>query len=248
MQNLPYWRMVKGSSCAFLLIHGFLGTPDHFKPLLSLLPDTVSVCNLLLDGHGKDPRAFARARMRNWEVQVDSVVRRLLENHEKVYIVAHSMGTLLALEESRKYPGVAGLFLLAVPVKLRLKPKLLLRSMKVCFQRIDPENPWELAAENCYGIAPDSNPLHYVGWLPRLWELFRKIHSIKKQLSGITTPCTVLLSGQDELISPCSAAWFRENPAIRTKILLGSGHYYYPPGDLALLLSAFQEFLREAGI
>ena len=248
MKHLQYRREVKGSPCAFLFVHGFLGTPDHFKPLLSLLPESVSVYNLRLAGHGKDPKAFAHTSMACWERQVEEAVKELLKGHDRVYIVAHSMGTLFAIDESRKQKCVAGLFLLAVPVKLRLKPKILIRSMKVCFDRATPDDPWELAAKRCYGLAPDPNPLHYLGWLPRVAELFWKIYCTKKYLPHLKTPCAVLLSGLDELVSPASCASFQGNPRVHTVILPSSGHYYYPPEDLEGLLSAFREFVREAGV
>ena len=48
-----YKRIVENSPKALLFIHGILGTPNHFAPFIPLVPENLSVYNLLLDGHGK---------------------------------------------------------------------------------------------------------------------------------------------------------------------------------------------------
>jgi pimeloyl-ACP methyl ester carboxylesterase len=78
-----------------IFIHGILGTPDHFLPFLSLIPEDISVVNLLLDGHGKGVREFSRTSMAKWEAQVDAAVDAALAAHQKVFLVAHSLGSLL---------------------------------------------------------------------------------------------------------------------------------------------------------
>ncbi len=244
MEHWQYRRTVKGSGKAFLFVHGILGTPRHFDFLLSALPETVSVYNLLLDGHGKDPRAFSQTSMKKWETQVQKAVEELLSSHEKVYIVAHSMGTLLAIEQGIKNPGVAGLFLMAAPLKLSLKPRLIKYSMQVYWNRIDPHDPVAMAAKRCYGITAADNPFLYIGWIPRFLELFSKIRRTRRLLPQLKTPCVVLLSGKDELVSLRSALYFGKKPVVRQWVLPSSGHYYYPPEDRKLLLWAFQDFYK----
>ena len=71
--------------------------------------------------------------MKKWEAQVASVVDELSLTHEKIYIVAHSLGTLFAIDQAIKNKKVCKLFLLAVPLRLSIKPKMPINSLKVYF-------------------------------------------------------------------------------------------------------------------
>ena len=57
-----YKRIVNGADSAVLFIHGILGTPNHFKEFIPLVPKEYSVHNLLLDGHGKGVKEFSRKK------------------------------------------------------------------------------------------------------------------------------------------------------------------------------------------
>ena len=133
MEHKEYVRICDNSNIVILFIHGIVGTPNHFNEFVSLVPKSISVCNLLLDGHGKGVKDFSNTSMKKWEVQVASVVEELSLMHEKIYIVAHSLGTLLAIEQAIINQKVCKLFLLAVPLSLSIKPKMLVNLLKVFF-------------------------------------------------------------------------------------------------------------------
>ena len=113
MEHKEYLKINPTASIAILFIHGIVGTPNHFNPFIPLVPSTVSVYNLLLDGHGKAVKDFSSTSMKKWEEQVERAVIQLSETHKKIYIVAHSMGSLLAIEQALRNSKVSKLFLLA---------------------------------------------------------------------------------------------------------------------------------------
>lgn len=242
-EHRPYQRMIPGADTAVLLIHGIVGTPRHFDPLLPALPEGVSVLALLLEGHGGSPRDFGRASMARWTAQVEQAVAQLLETHRRLCIVAHSMGTLLAIRQALERPEIAGLFLLAVPIRLRLRLRMLLNSWKVYSGHIRPDDPVGLAARRCYGIREDKNPLHYLGWIPRYLELFALIRRTRALLPRLTTPCLACQSMRDEMVAPSSAAYLRSRSAIRAVTLPRSGHFYYAPKELQQLNGLLSAFL-----
>ena len=41
--------------------------------LLSLVPDNISVYNVLLDGHGKGVKEFSKTSMKKWKKQIDDI-------------------------------------------------------------------------------------------------------------------------------------------------------------------------------
>lgn len=237
-----YKRIVPDSSKALLLIHGILGTPNHFAPVMPLVPESMSVYNLLLDGHGKGVRDFAKTSMKIWENQVALAVEELAKEHNEIYIAAHSLGSLLAIEQAAKNPKVTKLFLLAVPLKLFLKPKLFTNSLKVYLGKIDPQNEELMQAVRCYGIAQEKNPFLYLGWVPRFLELFSKISKTRKIVGALGVPCIACQSRKDEMVSVKTKKFLKENKMISVVELPNSGHFYYEKTDLAVLLDAFLAF------
>lgn len=239
----PYKRIAEHADKAILFIHGIVGTPNHFAPFLKLAPPNMSIHNILLDGHGKDVLDFAQTSMKKWEAQVALAVEELAEDHNEIYIVAHSLGTLLAIEQAVKNPKITKLFLLAVPLKLFLKPKMFTQSVKVYLNKIDPNDPALTAAKNCYGIAQDRNLLHYLGWAPRFLELFSKIRETRKRLKDIPIPCVAYQSVKDEMVACSCGKLLTRNPNITVVQLKNSGHFYYAGEDLSILMDAFAAFL-----
>jgi esterase/lipase len=153
-----YKHIVESSDKAVLFIHGIVGTPNHFEDFVNLMPKEISVYNLLLDGHGKGVRDFSKASMEKWESQVADAVKELEEHHKEVYVVAHSLGCLLAMEQSVAHSKISKMFLLAVPLKLFLKPRMISTSMKVYFNKVNPEDERTIAAKRCCGIEHSKNP------------------------------------------------------------------------------------------
>lgn len=244
-KHQAYVRISEDADTAVLFIHGIVGTPRHFQKFLPLVPQNMTVYNVLLDGHGRGVRDFSRSSMEKWEAQIRSVVEELAANHKRLYLVAHSLGTLLAMEQAVVNPKIAGLFLLAVPLRLSVKWRLPVNCFKVFFDRIDPSDAAALAARECYGIERDKNLLHYLGWLPRYWELFSKMREARKQLGALSTPSFVYQSGQDEMLARSSLKYLQANPCMQVCELKASGHYYYDPQDMQFLLDEFCRFLRE---
>ena len=245
MEHKEYKRINPGARAAILFVHGIVGTPNHFADFVSLVPENVSVYNVLLDGHGGSVRDFSNTSMQKWEAQVRDAVDELTLSHTEVYIVAHSMGTLFAIDRAIENEAVKGLFLLAVPLVISPKPRMVSNLCKVYFDKIKPDDVVALAAKRCYGIAQDKNPFHYFDWLPRYLELFAKAKETRRKMQLLQTPCVAYQSAKDELVSHKSAQRLAKNEKILVVELKNSGHYYYAPDDLAFLLRAFENFMKK---
>ena len=245
MEHKEYINIRNDSTTAILFIHGIVGTPNHFNEFIPLIPKSFSVYNLLLDGHGKGVKDFSKTSMKKWETQVDSVVEELSVTHEKIYIVAHSLGTLLAIEQAIKSRTVYKLFLIAVPLSLSLKPKMAINSLKVYFDKISPNDREALAAKKSYGIGEDKNLFNYIGWIPRFLELFAKIRQTRKVINNLNTPCWVYQSEKDEMVSKKSEKYLKQNSCFTINSLEYSGHYYYDEADWNFLLTEFIKWLMK---
>jgi len=247
MAHREYKNIVENAQKAVLFIHGIVGTPNHFGAFLPYVPQSITVWNMLLDGHGKGVRDFSETSMKKWEDQVRAAVAELSATHREIYIVGHSLGSLLAIGEACQNEKIRGLFLMAVPLKLFVKPKMLVNACKVGFDKVKEDDLVAVAARNCCGVAPDKNIFHYVGWIPRYLELFRKIEETRKLLPSLTVPCVAFQSAKDEMVSIRSAQLLQSNPAITVTELKYAGHYYYPQEDLELLLKSFAHWAWDIG-
>lgn len=227
---------------AALFIHGILGSPDYFDFLYPYVPDDRAKVSLLLEGHGGSAADFGRASMARWREQVREAVVRLKSSGHRVMIVAHSMGTLFAIENA--VDGMAdSLFLQNPPLSIHITRRLLTTPLKVVTGKIDDD--LTRAAKAAHSIADDRNPLHYIGWLPRYLELFREIRRVNAIVSRLSVPTRVYLSARDEMVSLRSARAFDPVASASVTILTTSGHYYYSPADRATIIRDFRQCVAD---
>lgn len=242
-KHTEYKRIVEGSRVAVLCVHGILSTPNHFRELIPLIPEDFSVYAIVLDGHCKEVRDFSRSSMRKWEKSVEDAVAELLENHDEIYMVGHSMGTLLSIEQAIKNPRVSRLFCIAVPIKVRVRMRMIGMAMKVYFNKIDSNDHKLVGLKESYGIEKSDNVFRYLGWIPRFLDLFKKIHYIRQNLNRLNAPCVAIQSDLDELVSPKSIKILQEESNMRVCELKNSTHFYYAPDEMEFLKQEFTKFL-----
>lgn len=233
---------------AVLLIHGILGTPKYFDFLLPLLPADWTVQGLLLKGHGGSVKDFSAASMAEWKQQVKDALDSLRKSNDKILIVAHSMGTLFAIQQAVNQP-VDALFLLNVPLKVRLKFRLFPTCIRILCGRVDPNDGWAVAARDSYGMEQDPHLWRYLGWIPRYLELFSEIRKTKKLLCKLTGESDgrfrAYFSTGDELVSPKSGDLMTQrSPAVCVRELRDSGHFYYAPADRQTVIEDFCDIVQ----
>lgn len=245
MNHKEYKSIATGSDTAILFIHGILGTPDHFDNLIPLLPQGLTVSNILLDGHGKYATDFSQTSMKQWEMQVEQAVCELLQSHKNLYIVAHSMGTLFAIEQAIRQERIRGLFLLAVPIQPMPKARMFSNAWKVYHGNISEKDRFGVAAKAACSIQPSKNPIHYFGWIFRYFELFYKIHKTKHLLPHLSTPTVAIQSRLDEMVSKNADRYLSQHSKMHVYTLEASYHYLYDAKDLHTLKSHFLKFIAE---
>ncbi len=242
-KHVEYKRIVEGSSIAVLCVHGIMGTPNHFRDLIPLIPNEFSIYNMVIEGHCSSVSDFSHASMEKWEKCVEKAVNELLENHDEIYVLAHSMGTLLTMEQAIKNPKITRLFYLSVPIKVGVKANLFSTAARVYFKKVRPCDKYAIAGRECYGIKDSKNIFLYLGWVPRFLELFKKIDYTRDNLYNLKTPCIAFQSALDEMVSPKSIKILKNESNIRVETLEKSRHFYYDPDDMEFIKSEFVKFL-----
>lgn len=245
MNHEPYIRKVPGSKTVLLCIHGIVGTPRHFDFLMPCVPESWSVCNILLDGHGKTVKEFGETSMEKWKDQVHTLFSRLCLEYESVVIAAHSMGTLFSLELATLAPNkVRFLFLLNVPLFVHLRPVGIRNNLLAALGRIDAADPVQKATLAAAGLTLTPKLWQYLPWLPRYGELLKLIGESRSLLWMLEVPCYAFQSRKDELVRNRSAKLLLESGKCRVTELPHSGHYYYTQEDQKKITDRFRELCR----
>lgn len=243
MEHKAYVRIVPGADTAVLLIHGIVGTPNHFRdllPMVALIPEEWSVYNVLLDGHGKNVEDFSRTSMKKWKSQVRTIFESLAKTHDRILIVGHSMGTLFAMELALEYPDkIPLLFLLAVPMRPGLRFSGIVRVLRMVFGYTREDSPLECATRDVCGVKTTRMLWKYIPWLPRFLELFLQIYQTERKMGKLSVPCVAYQSDKDELVMNCSGKLLERSGVVEVRNLPDSTHFYYAPEDTKTVLTDF---------
>jgi len=237
MDHNEFIRSVPGSTKAVVFIHGICGTPRHFDFLIPLVPESWSIHNVLLHGHGGSVEDFSNSNMDQWQAQINEILEQLSKTCDQILIVGHSLGTLLAINAARKYPNIRQLFLLAVPLRICVRPKIMWNCLQLALNFGDHTKPKLAATKRACGISLDKRIWKYLRWIPNFWSLLKLSKATRTVSSEIHLPITVLQSQQDELVSIHSLEYLPTQAKIVR--LSGSGHYYYTEDDQAAICRSF---------
>ncbi len=230
-----YRRIVPGAQKAVLFVHGINATPRFFDEYAAALPADVSVHNLLLPGHGGSVRDFGDHSAAEWEGHVRAALDNLRKSHEQVYIVAHSLGTLLAIREAvRDESRIAGMLLLCVPLRIWSRPT-------AWWGKLAKGLGGKAAQEElrtCYGTEVDWRIWRYIGWIPRYLELFRLSKEARQVVQQVHVPVRVFMAGKDEQVSRRSEKCMAGNPSITLSRMEKSSHHIFTQEDKAAIRAA----------
>lgn len=248
MDHKEFIRIVPGSRKAILMIHGIAGTPAHFRDLMPAIPDSWSVYDILLDGHGKAVRDFGKTSMKKWKAQVNARLEELFSRYDRIVLVAHSMGTLFSIQAAVQHPEkIDALFLLAVPTRPWVRASTVATCMRLSRGMPKAEDTAGLAMYHVTSIRLEPGIFQYAGWIPRLLELLTECSRTRKLIPQLAVPCQSFQSHIDELVSFRSCKDLENHPHIQNTVLYGSGHFAYSEADAALLRERLGALLEKFG-
>lgn len=243
MPYLETSRIVPGARTAVLFLHGIAGTPDHFRTLIdleSLVPEHWSCRNVLLPGHGKRVEDFSRSSMQAWEAYAMGEFDSLCQTHEHVIIVGHSMGTLFALQMALARPEkVPFLCLISVPLRVWVRLFGACNIIRFGFGILNFRDPVQASLAAACSIRPTRKVWKYIGWIPRLVELFQLMRQVEKRIPNLAVPAIAFQSVRDELVSAGSGKILRNSGRVDVQELPHSTHFYYAKEDVKIIRDAF---------
>ena len=241
MNHNPFYREGTGKN-AVLLIHGIAGSPGHFQDLIPIIPQEFSVYNILLEGHSGSPKNLGKASMKKWKLQVTTVLEDLYARHQQVIIIAHSMGTLFAIQAAIDHPDkIPALFLMNVPTRPRASFRALIAMIQISFGK--PRSITARTMQAITAISLSARFWEYFGWAPRMLELLSECRRVRKLLPYLSTPTATFHSRSDELVSAQSCRDLESHRYITLRVLDHSGHFRYGRDDILLLQKMLHQIL-----
>ena len=229
-----HWQ---GNGTGILLIHGFTATTTEVRLIGEKLHQAgYTVAAPLLPGHGTDPDDLNRSTWQMWLEKVKQFYELLARECGQVFVVAESMGTLLALELAVQHPEIKGLLLFAPAIKVH---KLWLSRYMTLFMKYlaksseDDGLPWK--GYNVYPVRASV-------------EMLKLQKHIRKHLSEVTSP-TLLFTGEyDTTLTDDAAGIVLEGLGSKEKGLIHmaqSPHCILLDGELDQAFQDIVQFIKD---
>lgn len=107
------YSMLAGS-VGCLMLHGFMGSPISSRPLASFLAERdITVHCPLLPGHGELPNKLYKIPREAWIAEAEEGLHYLREHCDEIFLMGHSMGTVLSALLASQNRDIHGLIMLA---------------------------------------------------------------------------------------------------------------------------------------
>lgn len=185
------------SADAVVLVHGWTGTPGHFRMLGDVLASAgYTVAAPLLPGHGTNLEDLLRYGWRDWVGEVVTTCHGLVAEGRRLHIVGLSMGGAIGLLAA-PVMGATSLSVINVPLEVKSR-RMWMAPLFRGSTRVLEDDP---------RVPPDNEALPYfqqydgtpTGSIAELTDITR---AAGRNLSAVTCPALVVQSLQDEIVKP----------------------------------------------
>jgi carboxylesterase len=113
------------------MLHGFLGSPISSRPLATYLSDQgITVHCPLLPGHGEFPDKLNQIPHEAWIDEAKEALMEIRKECDEVFLMGHSMGSILCAYLYNKYSDFRGVTMLAPVYKVPSRAINLLRILR----------------------------------------------------------------------------------------------------------------------
>jgi carboxylesterase len=202
---------------AVLWVHGFADTPATFQRMvMRLAVSGPFTCRAMrLPGAGETTAQTAKISLADWRAAVSREIADLRRNHEKVWLIGHSLGGALVLDAALQSPAdVAGVIAMAplIQVSRRRSPIL---PPHVWFRLANASFPFSKTFESCFKVnvvAADDINFTYIRdrFIPfaTYRNLFALIAELRPRAAELRVPVLALLATEDRVVdTPAAQKW-----------------------------------------
>lgn len=238
----PYFN--HGSETGCLLIHGFTSTPAELRLIADGLNHVgYTTKGILLAGHGTQPEDLLDVSYKGWIESAQQGINDLKKSCNKVFVIGHSMGGLLALQMAarNKIDGVVTIAAALKPTNRRTRFAWFLKYFQTYTMPASKEWPEE---QQKYLLHYTYFPVASVAELQRLATHTRRI------LPQITTDALIIQTKDDQTVRPESADIIAKKISSHKKecFWLKEGTHSVPvvPPYYEQIVSKIDQFIRQS--
>jgi len=245
---------VGSGSTAILLVHGINDSPACYHKVTPALAEEGFTCRVMrMPGFAKPIPVYAKATRHQWLAAVKREIAALRQDHDRVVVVAHSLGGAVTIAHVLENPeAVDGVVLIApaIEVSSRRSPVLPVRAWHEISQCVLPFTT--VAYSPFPGDCYDLSALEYPGRIPFTPksvadETFQLIDFNRGRAAELDLPLMMVLSKDDRVIDWQAAERFYEQASSEAKevhFLENSRHVIPVDGDWEVLVQKIAEFAR----
>lgn len=237
------------SSPSIMLLHGLTGMPSMLRPLVRALEaEKMKVVTPTIAGHCSTTAELAKTSLEEWITSVETPFLELTERDGPIFIGGISLGGLLSLELSLRYPDkVRGCILMATPLDLprwlktaffciHASPARFLYKGQKRWDKgiLDPMGRKEF---ECYDYFPFRS----------IQNLFKLRSQVIKRLSHLTVPLLAIHSTGDKTVPYSSIEVIRKHyhgPYLEVVTLEKSQHVITLDLERNILAAACSRFIH----
>lgn len=230
-----------GGKHSVLLIHGLTGSPFEMKYLAKKLNKAgFSVKGPCLEGHCTTLRDLSKTNWEDWYGSVRKSFVEMKKSSDSVSVVGLCMGALLSLHLSHEFGSeVAAVSLISttlfydgwsLPWYKFLLPISYYPPLRFFYSYAETE-PYgiknKLLRERIVRLMKNDSIAYPKTPAASLYELFRLIREVKRELPAVTTPALILHSEEDDLTSTKNPDYVEEKIGSKVvrKIILDDSYH-----------------------
>ncbi len=212
---------------AVVFIHGFMGCSKQFDDIAKALEGgSFDMFRHVLPGHERDAAYFISSNADQWQKSTDGFIDTLRKEYDKIVLVGHSMGGLIAARAAISNPDkICKVVAIGFPIKVTLRPIWVKNNMLASKPFRQGEDERISAARKMSGVKM-SNRGDFVKSFPRSSQFLRVARMTRRELSQLKVPLTVINFTNDEIVSG-GAKRFVENALPNANILMLEGSYHF---------------------
>jgi len=201
--GMPFLVKGKSKNVGVLLSHGYMAAPREVEDLARYLGSIgFWVYVPRLKGHGTSPDDLAGRSYQDWVVSIDRGYAIISSLCKRVVVGGFSTGAGLALDLAARVKGVAGVFAVAAPMRLRDFSSKFAPAVDMWNRIMDKaygEGPKMEFVEN----KPENPHINYLrNPISGVREIERLMDDLEPKLPGLNMPALIVQSRRDPVVEP----------------------------------------------
>lgn len=232
---------------AVLFIHGFLCSARFFDQIRAELSDVgADLVSFSLAGHDASYEDFRHSNWRDWQESANVKLRELSDTYDRVLLVGHSMGGLIAARAAVAIPEkVIGVVGIGFPIKVSPGPRWIKLNLAASGPKVPGEDPRVTAARK-FAAVPIRSAGEYFRTLPQNIGFLKTAGAARREISRLRAPITVINFEKDEIVASSVPRFVKDRlPAAEIVMLPKSYHFLFSEDERERMVGIIRGYIEQ---